>query len=240
MRTKTKSLLWAILPILAIWSTSCDDKVDGEQSPRYYEYFIGRYQSMDLALDVSYNMDDEGAWAISLTPGENPVWFTSPDFKYPSFVEQFRKIAARNGDTDFKREDLPLFWNERTALSDNIVSIHITSDADWDETHPAGTPLDDLFKAYIDSYTEYIRNGYAYVGETGPDEGYSGERIIQKPLSEITADELAIIQPDPDFVVLSAPTLAKQHTLTFTLTNSENKTYTLTTPTITPTVPLRY
>ena len=55
-------------------------------------------------------------------------------------------------------------------------------------------------------------------------------------VSELTPDELAIIQRDPLFIVLSTPTLAEEHTLTFTLTNTDGKEYILT-KTVKPTRP---
>lgn len=226
---KTKMLLCLILPVL-ILGTSCDDeKVDGRQDPRYYEYFIGTYCSMDLALKPGLEVEPGKMAMVYLIRGENNVLFSSPDLPSPSHVTQFLEIAERNGD-DFKRNDYPLFWNSRMALSDNLVSIEITSNADWDETHPAGTSLNDLFEITLNSFTEYMRNGYAFRESSGqPDPVIRGARRIIKPVSELTPDELAIIQSDPSFAVRSTPTLAEEHTLTFTLTNTDGKTYTLTT-----------
>lgn len=230
MKMKIKMLLGLLLPAL-IMGASCDDeKIDGKQTPRYYEYFIGIYYSMDLALEPGY-VDEQGKMClVTLTRGENNVSFTSPDYTNPNHVTQFLKIAKRNGD-DFKSTDYPLFWYERKALSDNLVSIHITSDSDWDESHPAGTPLDELFEIVLNSFTEYLRNGYAFADTSSdnPDPIISGARKIVKKVSELTADELAIIQYNPVFTVLSSPTLAEEHTLTFTLTNTDGKEYSLTT-----------
>lgn len=227
---KLKMLLGLLLAAL-IMGTSCDDeKNDGIQTPRYYEYFIGTYCSMDLALEPGY-VDEQGKMClVRLTRGENNVRFNSPDYSNPNHVTQFLKIAKRNGD-DFKGTDYPLFWYERMALSDNLVSIHITSDSDWDASHPAGTPLDEQFEINLNSFTEYLRNGYAFsdTSSVNPDPIISGARNIVKKVSELTADELAIIQYNPVFTVLSSPTLAEEHTLTFTLTNTDGKEYYLTT-----------
>lgn len=237
MKNSIKWSLVAILSTILIAGASCEKSIDDEGGSKYYEYFLSTYQSMDLALETGLEDEQGKIYSIQIGSGENVQFFTSPDYPNPSHVAQFLKIAARNGDTDFKRMDNSTSWNSRMALSDNLVSIHITSNNDWDETHPAGTPLDDLFEITMNSFTEFIRNGYAFESTSPqPDPVIRGARKIVKPVSELTPDELAIIQRDPLFIVLSTPTLAEEHTLTFTLTNTNGKEYILT-KTVKPTRP---
>lgn len=118
------------------------------------------------------------------------------------------------------------------------VAIDVVSDADFDELHPAGTSLGDLF--YFNSLTPYpfIKNGY------------SGEELtlICKRLNELTAEEMVLSMhlgglvdncadwnenypngtPDP-FLSLpleSRPTAEQVHTLTVTIKDDYERTFT--------------
>lgn len=41
-----------------------------------------------------------------------------------------------------------------------VKSITITCDKDWDEAHPAGTNLNDLFVMYYEDHYALVHNGY--------------------------------------------------------------------------------
>lgn len=76
--------------------------------------------------------------------------------------ERYLELAHRNGDTCFYHPTYSLWYMDRGAWADNFRSLSIVSDADWDDNHPAGTPLDDLFEVSFAVYGPYIRNGYIY------------------------------------------------------------------------------
>ena len=56
--------------------------------------------------------------------------------------QEFERLAIRNGDVGYNR--WLEFWEYPSAFADNFQTMHITSNADWDEEHPAGTLLDDI------------------------------------------------------------------------------------------------
>lgn len=89
--------------------------------------------------------------------------------------------------------------------------MHITSNADWDEEHPAGTLLDDILWAEFWSYADYIRSGY----ETG------GGNNVQMLVEDLKADDMQMIR---DYVIIyftKTPTIDPIHTLTVEWTTVE-------------------
>lgn len=76
------------------------------------------------------------------------------EFWTPENKAKYLEIAKRNGDEigAYEGGTPPgLYFGDQIALADNFTSMHITSDADWDEEHPAGKPLDDLFRVSVRS-----------------------------------------------------------------------------------------
>lgn len=79
----------------------------------------------------------------------------------PANTEEFLSIAARNSDVpSFEKchwggAPIHVVYGE-IALSDNFTSLHLTCDTAWDESHPAGAPLDDLVTVEFESYAGKI------------------------------------------------------------------------------------
>ena len=69
------------------------------------------------------------------------------------------------------------------TFADNFSKMVVTSNADWDEEHPAGTLLDDILWAEFWSYADYIRSGY----ETG------GGNNVQMLVEDLKADDMQMI-----------------------------------------------
>ena len=78
-----------------------------------------------------------------------------------------------------------------SALIDEIVSIVITSDVDWDETHPSGTSLNDIVRVAFASHYPYIQSGYdsKYCVYNGTDKFYSEI----KPIVELEDNDLVLL-----------------------------------------------
>lgn len=61
------------------------------------------------------------------------------EFWTPENKAKYLEIAKRNGDEigAYEGGTPPgLYFGDQIALADNFTSMHITSDADWDEEHP--------------------------------------------------------------------------------------------------------
>lgn len=82
------------------------------------------------------------------------IFFYGPD------IEKFNRWAARNNDIDFNQVlangALPMV----ATFADNFSKMVVTSNADWDEAHPAGTSLDDVLQVRINSSSDFVHDGY--------------------------------------------------------------------------------
>lgn len=208
MKKAIVSLLTAI-----VFCLSCSDK---QEDRHWVQHYIATYATGAYILTPLF--DNRG---ISLTL-RDVKFISSPD-KYPGIrAERYLEIAERNGDMSYNRF-ADYDWAFRSAYADNFASLHLTSDKDWDEAHPAGTPLDDLIWIKAACYDQYIRNGYT--GE--------GSNYIEKLLHRLGSDELRVVDEfytNPDFYFLSVPITDQEHTLTLTITTTDG---TIHTPTIT-------
>ncbi len=102
-------------------------------------------------------------------------------------------------------------------------TFEVVSDSDFDEHHPAGTPLNDLITITYYTYKLYIENGYKHTDGRG---GYSGDWIT-KPLSELVPEDAIFMDP---FELMklrfnTTSTTAGVHHLTLTVSMENSKYY---------------
>ena len=118
------------------------------------------------------------------------------------------------------------------TFADNFSKMVVTSNADWDEAHPAGTSLDDVLQVRINSSSDFVHDGYD-MGEYKYEflQNYDYLKTIEKRPSELTAADMKMVYysltdfssqtKSPVIVFTSAPTLEKEHTLTLRWTTVE-------------------
>lgn len=85
--------------------------------------------------------------------------------------------------------------SQPSAIVDKIVSVVITSDKDWDETHPAGSSLNDIVKVRFASHYPFISSGYEpqyciYDGMYEP----TNTQIVD--VSELEYNDLYLLDPN--------------------------------------------
>lgn len=211
-----KNLILLLFSLLTL--NSCN-KHEGPEL-RFCENYIQNYCQGDLVL-LSRSPDRPPQIpADPQTPIRN-FWIKLTDCEWispESDPQEFERLAIRNGDVGYNR--WLEFWEYPSAFADNFQTMHITSNADWDEEHPAGTLLDDILWAEFWSYADYIRSGY----ETG------GGNNVQMLVEDLKADDMQMIR---DYVIIyftKTPTIDPIHTLTveWTTVEGEVKTASLT------------
>ena len=146
--------------------------------------------------------------------------------------EEFLRLATRNDDTSFNQWVPDHLCLRTPAFANNFRELHVVSNADWDEEHPAGSLLDDILLVRLYSYANFIHEGYP--GKN--DNTFLSKRkylsVIKKLMSELTPADMEMIyccevndfSTDtlyPVIVFTSAPTLEKEHTLTLRWTTVE-------------------
>ena len=112
--------------------------------------FKARPMGNDLQLVLEVSNDD-----LEVHPFYGQSGFTAKDtlaaLKYDSLVKAHKDYYGKLTDL----EDLMM-----RALFRRIEGLHITSDQDYDEQHPAGTRLDDLMTIEFASADEYFACGF--------------------------------------------------------------------------------
>lgn len=98
--------------------------------------------------------------------------------------------------------------DENYAIKDEIRSIFIVSDTDWDASHSAGTSLNDVFEIEYNSLYPFITNGY--------DESLLCP--VRKPLSTLKQEDLVLLTGVLKFYA-KRPDNSTKHTLTITLSD---------------------
>ena len=127
-------------------------------SPRLcpsYVVFYNNVRSIDL-LQVP-----EGAGCVMICAGND-----MPEVLYSLLSEgeekaEYDRLCEKHCDLSFNRRRTFLVPSESVGYNDkDFVSIEITSDAAFDESHPAGTNLADVVRFMSWSPREYIASGY--------------------------------------------------------------------------------
>ncbi len=208
------SLLLSALFLLA--ATGCNRN---KTNFVFHENFIEYYETgSNLRLHLREEHDNPPYYHIRIYYNDYPSKIIDKE----SSPVRFRRLAEHNGDTSFNQWidhwAEPGTWPYTVeAWADNFQSMHVTSDADWDEAHPAGTPLDDILRIKIETYAEFIRSGYQM---------YPAAREKFIFISELTPDDMKMIAPDPTIHFTSAPTISPTHTLTLEWTTIEGRVIT--------------
>ena len=120
--------------------------------------------------------------------------------------QRYEYLSEKHGDS-FNRtiRQGDVCWAKCLDLSADIVGLTLTSDASWDERHPAGSSLADVARVFFATLAPYIRSGYVLLREKGfgdtPIEvacdiiGNTGEysHYIDKRISELGPDDMEVL-----------------------------------------------
>ena len=143
------------------------------------------------SLSLGFSIEGE-----SVISGECPNNPQSPHPLYDSLVKMYHDTAW-HGTTNYMYP----------AVAYPVSSISVVSDADFDDTHPAGSELIDIAKIYSGSYALFVQNGY--------NGRYPQEQIL-KPFCEFTQQEKSLWYDGGIGIYLPLPTLSRTHNFTVT------------------------
>ena len=175
------------------------------------DYFLCDLHAGFIENDLLISPDPESYQNIYSWNDSNPVQ-----------REKFMALAEKHGDLTYERNKTRMpDPTESMAYAIDFLDIQIVSSSDWDENHPKGTSLNDLFTLTVRSHYHYIRNGYVIP------EGYyytSYFPEISKPLTELVEGDLWCLLGGRINLSLgrNRPSIVKQHDFTITLTTSSD------------------
>lgn len=148
----------------------------------------------------------------------NPNWIDldfETENRYCS-VEEYRILTQRYGDTHYNRKKVP----GDVALSEPITILSVTSDRDFGNSHPAGTPLNEFVKISCGSYYPFISSGYKWVeDENGI---LSALKTINTYIDDPKAQDIELVAASsPGLNLSELPETDEEHLLTVTLRSGE-------------------
>lgn len=217
-----------LLAILSSLLFSCKNEETGF-SAHFIQYFIGEYRGGTYRLFAVEDKQSGNVTGIGIAL-DNRIIYQTPEWDRSQNTEEFVKIATRNGDGNFNDWVSVDSYVMRNVLADNFLSVHLTSDRDWDDGHPAGTCLDDLVLWDVSTYSEFIRSGYQTYTDTYT--AMDGVLFYDVVLSDVQPRHLEMISDEdgsftsPRIWFLSAPAVEGPHTLTLTITTTDGKVHT--------------
>lgn len=152
--------------------------------------------------------------------------------------ELYDSLCRANNDISYNKEISyypdPHAGDGVIDLSINrVAKIDVTSNADFDEQHPAGTSLNDIIRFMGISVYEFLQSNYRYSHnwdikpEGFEDELYSYSQSFHSPvtglLSELQTDDMILLDNVGLLHFEKVPTLSKTHELIITVTLDNGK-----------------
>lgn len=178
-RIKYLGVLLSIVTLCVACEKSEKDGLGG-----FHKNFVELYVDGQIMLTEFQNECSGDAHRLSkkqiagfviCIPSPKMYFFYGPD------IEKFNRWAARNNDIDFNQVlangALPMV----ATFADNFSKMVVTSNADWDEAHPAGTSLDDVLQVRINSSSDFVHDGY----DMGEYMNFCKITIISKPSKSV-------------------------------------------------------
>ncbi len=149
--------------------------------------------------------------------------------------EQYDALCEKYGDMTYNRKDFIYYGGDNMPSFQmySFVSVEITSDADYDDLHPAGSSLADLFIFESTSAKPFVDSGYEMYEYVWWIDGQTYETPlypVRKKASELTEYDLMLLCTDREDIAgklefESYPTLSKTHTFTVTFTDERGETF---------------
>ena len=257
-----KKTLYFIIAICALALVSCEDTGYRQSTAYHYVAAYYPIDTFNIALHNTKDKQVINNTYISLyfkgdyykdkrcdyTFQENVYSDSYEDWAYKPSEEQYNKyieLCNKHEDYGYTHE-IQILSAKRTENQNGLgyvkgytywditpVSIDIVSNADYDETHPAGTSLNDITLFTTFSPYPFIKNGY------------TGKKFVKnkKTLDKYTQDDFKLIFcvaeapiysyiDEDNYGCLSfttEPTVNKEHTLTITIKDDYGRTFSDTT-----------
>ncbi len=228
----------SILLLTLVLLTGCDKDNPNIQNTRTIRSFVlSFWGKTDVVISEPY----KGLFFLVGKGGERYNWFDKGEAKH-----KYDEYCLKIGDMSYNRKhtmmgNLLSVSVGREFSAESIQRIEVVSDAAWDDTHPAGSSLNDVMAFLSTNPLPYIASGYsAYVNsEPGPNFHFGGDfspywwiksdenmgklELVEGRLSDIDFSRYTLLGLSSVwegwgvFRFISTPTKAQEHELTFTI-----------------------
>ena len=161
---------------------------------------------------------------IHRTPKSNE-WVEYDDPYNPEFNRIYDSLCTAHNDTKYSaaRER---YVGEQFAFPTLFrrMTLSVASDTDYDATHPAGTPLDDVLNVYFYSVKEIVESGYDF--DKYPSKGFIDGHAIQEPLTQFNNEYRKLMGAMFKLSFTKAPAATSVHRFTVTYTDEDGRVLT--------------
>ncbi|WP_297447529.1 hypothetical protein [uncultured Alistipes sp.] len=173
--------------------------------------------------DVSFFMIQRDSYEAATI---HSLWGTSFDDEALARqnAAKYDSLSKAHNDLDYNRRTLTMVLE---CLYRRTTGIHVVSDTDYDEEHPAGTYLDDIIRIHFKSAEDYLATGYTslkqYLGKTTRSSSYYGasDLDLSEYLDEFNHIQRKLIRFSFNFRLTKAPDRTGTHRFTITYTNED-------------------
>ena len=173
--------LTCTLALLALMGVviSCDPE-------EVYEYSTScvKYYHLINSSDLKIKYSSFGGSNVMQVYGK--VYKTVSNQSEGEDKDLFDKLCADHGDVSFNRNFTLLSYPGFKCYYPDFLNISITSEQDYDEDHPAGSSLNDLFVIRCSSLYNWVQNSYDSESGYGPDQK-------DMSLSDITENDIRML-----------------------------------------------
>lgn len=147
-----KTKISAFVLGLLLFLTGCEASKDGEAHEVYKDYLTDGYLLVD-----QFKVSDLGAGSYRITAEGKKILKTTKD---PEELAQYKQLAALHGGWIGRKVWFAdgVYAAEIVCYDDEIVRIRVTSDVAWDDEHPAGSSLKDLFRGTALSVAPFVHS----------------------------------------------------------------------------------
>lgn len=227
---------WAFTLSVLLLLTSCYrecDKVTRLDAHSYANCYIciNPYTKMEARVDTTI-YEDSIAIVLDFAPPYRWVGIEDKNWDEAEY-SRYVGICQRHNDMEFYHELVFVggYGDDKVFFDIGPVKIEITSDADWDSEHPAGSSLGDI--AVFNATTPYpfIKNGYEgteiTMVKTTVDTLNPENLVLSFPSRYSTAahEDLCGLALRPYITFKKNPEKIGQHTLAITLTDTYKRVY---------------
>ncbi len=194
MKTYFRPISIAIFLYVLLGSLSCGQ----EPAVTHRKNYVNLYISPDYLSEPSYN---SGSGKYSIQIFGKYIQYNTPEQE---------ALSEKYGDTNFNGF-AHIFVS---ALSQPLVSVDVVAIDDYNETHPAGSSLNDITIFTYSTYQPFISGGY---------QGVESTTIVERRLSDMPTEPLILLKEQFQFYLDQAPTTSEEHKVQVTFTFEDGK-----------------
>lgn len=172
-----KTLLFLLIALSVVSSCNkADSETDDEQAGVWLTTFTGNYMDgfikpIGLKMNYKKSNDDHGAIVLALDRelDEGTTYLASAaNAKYNEYAKYY-------GDTTYTgRHDMSEI---EVVCAAPLKSINVVADRDFDESHPAGASLNELFTFKYVAFYSFVKNGYKNGGGSDVPAEYPADSV---------------------------------------------------------------